>query len=67
MAKVDVINKEIDIPSGVSVQFSENRLTVKGPKGELKRNFFHPRVSMKVDGGKVVVHADKPKRAEMGL
>jgi len=67
MAKVEVINKEVEIPSGVSVKYSENLLTVKGPKGELKRTFGHPRVSMKVDGGAVVVHSDKPKRAEMGL
>ncbi|MGA1872620.1 MAG: 50S ribosomal protein L6 [Thermoplasmatota archaeon] len=67
MAKVDVINKEIETPSEVTVKLSEDILSVKGPKGELVRRFSHPRVSMKLEGKTVVVHSDAPKRAEMGL
>ncbi|MBN1538984.1 MAG: 50S ribosomal protein L6 [Candidatus Thermoplasmatota archaeon] len=67
MVKVDVITKEIEIPSGVTVKLSGDLLTVKGPKGELEMHFVHPRVSIKVEGNHVSVHCDKPKRAEMGL
>ncbi|MBN1389237.1 MAG: 50S ribosomal protein L6 [Candidatus Thermoplasmatota archaeon] len=67
MTKVDTITKEIKIPSNVSMKLSGDLLTVKGPKGELKRSFVHPIVTIKVEGGKVVVHCDKPKRSEMGL
>lgn len=67
MAKVDVIEREVEIPSGVTLEYSEKVLKVKGPKGELTRKFTHPRVDIKIDGGKVVVHSDKPKRFELGL
>jgi large subunit ribosomal protein L6 len=67
MAKVDEINKEIDVPSGVTLGYSEGILTVKGPRGELKRSFNHPRVKLVLEGEKAVVRCSKPKRSEMGL
>jgi len=67
MAKVDMINKEIEMPSGVKATLEEGILTVKGPRGELRRSFIHPRVQLKLEGEKAVVHCEKPKRSEMGL
>lgn len=67
MAKLDVIKKEIEIPEAVTIDLKEYVVTVKGPKGEMTRRFYHPRVELKMEGGKVFVHCDKPKRAEMGL
>lgn len=32
-------NKPITVPSGVEVQIKDNEVTVKGPKGELRRSF----------------------------
>ena len=32
-------NSPIQIPSGVDVQISGNHITVKGPKGNLERDF----------------------------
>jgi large subunit ribosomal protein L6 len=67
MAKLDVIHKEIEIPSEVTMDLKEEVLKIKGPKGELERTFFHPRVNMKMDGKNLVIHCNNPKRAEMGL
>jgi large subunit ribosomal protein L6 len=67
MAKVDEIRKEIKIPEGVTVNLKENVISVKGPKGELDRRFYHPRVELKLQDNMVIVHSDNPKRAEMGL
>ena len=67
MAKVDVIDKEIEFPSGVKADLKEGTLTIKGPRGELQRSFYHPRVQLKLPGEKSVVHCDNPKRREMGL
>jgi large subunit ribosomal protein L6 len=67
MAKVDVIKKEIEIPSDVTIGLKDNVISVKGPKGEMERRFYHPRVEMKLEGKTVVVHCDNPKRTEMGL
>jgi large subunit ribosomal protein L6 len=67
MAKVDVITKEIEIPEGVSASLKDHVIKIKGPKGEIERRFYHPRVEMKLEGNIVKIHCDGPKRAEMGL
>lgn len=47
--------KKITIPKGVSVDISSRRVTVKGPKGTLKRDFRHLPVSIqKINGDKNV-------------
>jgi large subunit ribosomal protein L6 len=40
--------KPIEIPTGVTVTFNENIVTVKGPKGELTRT-FSPEMDIKVE------------------
>src|SRR5690606_34402887 len=40
--------KPIEIPSGVTVSFNGNTVTVKGPKGELTRA-FHPDMQINVE------------------
>jgi large subunit ribosomal protein L6 len=42
------------IPKDVKVDLKEDLLTVKGPKGELKRN-IHPMVNVDTDNDKIVV------------
>jgi large subunit ribosomal protein L6 len=46
--------KPVPIPKGVTAQLDGNRLTVKGPKGELVRT-FHAEMSLAVEDGTVVV------------
>ncbi len=51
----------VDIPAGVTVSVAGSVVTVKGPKGELKRT-FNPAMSIAVDGNKVTVSrpSDEP-------
>jgi large subunit ribosomal protein L6 len=35
--------KDVEIPDGVEVTVNEREITVKGPKGEIKRDFDNPR------------------------
>lgn len=42
----------IEIPNGVTVAINDGVLTVKGPKGELKRN-FREEVKISIEDGKV--------------
>jgi large subunit ribosomal protein L6 len=44
----------VALPAGVSASVSGRELTVKGPKGELKRT-FHPDMRLAVEGGQVTV------------
>jgi large subunit ribosomal protein L6 len=61
--------REIDLPTGVSVEVAGDTITVTGPKGKLSTP-THPKISYAVDGAKVVVtRADDTRiaRAQHGL
>jgi large subunit ribosomal protein L6 len=45
----------VSLPSGVDVKFDDGELTVKGPKGELRRRILSDVVEVKLDDGKVLV------------
>jgi len=48
--------ERVDIPEGVEVRVEGSRVVVKGPKGELSRDFGHARgVIMRVEDGKFIV------------
>ncbi|MFD1414816.1 50S ribosomal protein L6 [Oceanobacillus jeddahense] len=46
--------KPVEIPEGVELKFNETTLTVKGPKGELTRD-FHPDIKINVEGNILTV------------
>lgn len=57
------------IPQGVSVTINKNSVVVKGPKGELSRD-FPPEIEIKQEDGRVVVnrHSEhRTHRAKHGL
>jgi large subunit ribosomal protein L6 len=61
--------KPVVIPAGVTVTLKDDNLTVKGPKGELKRQ-LPPLVTVKVEKGQVTVQRendDPVTRARHGL
>ncbi len=61
--------REIDVPQGVTVTLTGATLTAKGQKGQVSREFRFPGISLKVDGGKVVVETtknDKQTKATVG-
>ena len=70
MAKDVHVVKEIEVPEGVEVRVDGMKVTVKGPKGTLERDFSHARgVLLRVEGNKVIVEAffaDSRKRALVG-
>lgn len=46
-------NREITIPTGVEVLVDNNKVSVKGPKGELKLNVSSP-ITVEINDGKVL-------------
>lgn len=61
--------KPIPVPAGVNVTIRDSVITVKGPKGELKRT-VPSTVSPKLEGGNVIVERkgdSRPERAGHGL
>jgi large subunit ribosomal protein L6 len=67
MAKMEIMERNIEIPGEVNVSMDGNDLKVKGPRGEITRKFTHPRVKVMIEGELVNVKCPKPNRKEMGL
>lgn len=53
------LKKEVKIPEGVSVSVEGGFISVKGPKGELKKKMFDPTVLIAVADGKVLLSPKK--------
>lgn len=47
-------NEEIEVPEGVQVSLDKTILIVKGKRGEIKRDFFDPKVKIDVKNNKVL-------------
>ena len=56
----DKVKVEFEIPEGVNVSVEKGLFTIKGEKGEVIRNLFHPSIKASTAGGKVVLQANKP-------
>jgi len=61
------IESTIAVPGGVSVSQDGNILKVKGPKGELSRNFAHPRVKIAIEEANVTVSCEYPRVKEKAM
>lgn len=55
--------EEMEIPDGIQVSGADE-LTIKGPKGELKRKFVCPGIKVKVEGRLVKFSAKKATKRE---
>ncbi len=58
------LNERITTAETISVNFDGSTLLVKGPKGEDKRNFAHPKVALSVEGRDVVLKAKAASKRE---
>ncbi len=56
----------IPIPSGVKVKIEGSQVTVKGPRGELSRQ-FHPDIQIKQEAGTVLVSRSSDERQTRAL
>ena len=61
------IESTIAIPSDVTVSKDGSVVTVKGPKGELSRNFAHPSVNVAIEEGQVRVMCEYPRIKEKAM
>jgi large subunit ribosomal protein L6 len=61
------ISKIIQVPDGVEVTIEERKVTVKGAKGTLTRDFSHVPISLEGNGETVRVWAEWPRKKEAAL
>lgn len=58
------IRKEVVLGEKVTVQLNNGTLKIKGPKGEVERNFTHPIVALSIEDGKIVLVAKKSTKTQ---
>lgn len=58
--------KPIEIPSGVDVKIDGNKVTVKGPKGELNKE-IHPDMIIKLEENQVLVERPSEEKLHRAL
>ena len=56
----------VKIPAGVTVEVRGNAVVVRGPKGELSRE-FHPDMTIKVEAGSVIVERPSDEKKHKSL
>ncbi len=64
---MEEMSREVEVPSGVTTSYENGILTVKGPKGEIKRAFIHPKIQLKWSKDKITSFSNRPNRRDMGL
>ncbi|MGN1362681.1 MAG: 50S ribosomal protein L6 [Methanobrevibacter sp.] len=66
MVLAAAIREEIDIPEGVEVKIGKG-VTVKGPQGEISREFNYPNISIDEEDNKVVLNVNFPKSRDKSM
>lgn len=60
----DKLEKEITVPEKVTVQLNKSVLKMKGPKGEVERDFNHPKINITISGGKIILVSERATKKE---
>ncbi len=58
------IEEEIKVPEGITTTAKDGILTVKGPKGEISRDFNSEKASIAVGQGRIIVTAKRSTKKE---
>ncbi len=58
------LRKEIELPEGITVNLENSLVKLKGPKGEIERNFHHPKIKFLVEGNTIVLTSPQASKRE---
>lgn len=61
------LKEELEIPQGITISIAGGVFTVKGPKGEVKKQLHNPKISAKISGNLVEFEAQKSTQREKKL
>jgi len=61
------VTKTIQVPDDVEVAIDGRKVTVKGAKGTLTRDFSHASISIELDGKTIRIRAEWPRKKEAAL
>ena len=54
----------IELGEGVSARLEKSAIIIKGPKGEVRRDFIHPKVMLKIEKNAILISANKATKRE---
>ena len=61
------VQRTVSIPEGVTVTMTDFLLKVKGPKGELQREMWHPIIRITIEDGNAVFTTDSSKKQVVAM
>ncbi len=61
------LKEEIKLPKGANVEISGDTIKFKGPKGEVKRVFHHPRLKVEKGKDSLVLSIKRPDKKDRAL
>lgn len=61
------MEKIVEIPDGIEARLEGDSLAVKGPGGELRRDFRYPDVKKGIEEGKIIFSTESGKRKTLAL
>ena len=61
------VSRIVQVPDGVVIIIENSKVTVKGAKATLTRDFSHARISLETDGKTVRIWAEWPRKKETAL
>ncbi len=64
---VTAVEQRIKIPANVNLTLEDGVVKARGENGELARPMAHPGVSMKKEGGELIIRAEYPNRRILAL
>ncbi len=67
MSKLPEMKKHVEIPEKVTIEKNNDTITVKGEKGELFRNFSHPKINLAVKDKTVEISAKNVKKKDKAI
>jgi large subunit ribosomal protein L6 len=57
-----MLEYEVEIAEGIEVSLDGNDVTFKGPKGELSREFSHPKIKVQKKDSKILISSEEERK-----
>jgi len=61
------VERTVSIPAGVTITLADSVLKVKGPKGELQRDMWHPAIKITIGEDSVSFTTESPKKQVIAM
>jgi len=65
LAETVLAQEFVEIPGNIEVRVDDKKVFVKGPLGEIRRDFSHAPVSLRLEKGRLIVEAPWPDKKRM--